>query len=78
MRVYALLLATLVTAASGYILERAAASAGLHRAAWSFDPTPIWYGGMLRPVTVEAYRAPRPALAATPAGVAAPRARGLE
>jgi hypothetical protein len=77
MRVYAVLLATLVTALSAYTLELDRAvrllAAAPHPA---FDPTPIWYGGMLRPITVVAYSRPRPALAET--GAVIPRATGLE
>ncbi len=69
MRVYAWLLGTLLTTASTYAAEIAVRSAGLSRAATALraaaDPTagtPIWYGGMLRPITIETYSYPRPLL----------------
>ncbi len=69
MRVYAWLLGTLLTTASTYAAEIAVRSAGLSRAATALraaaDPTadaPIWYGGVLKPITIETYSYPRPLL----------------
>lgn len=66
MRVYTWLLGTLLTAASTYAAEIAVRSAGLPRAGVALraaaDPTagiPIWYGGMLRPITIETFSYPR-------------------
>ena len=69
MRVYALLVGTLFTAASSYVADLAVRSAGFPRAGYSARATtadppsslPIWYGGMLKPITVEAFSAPRAA-----------------
>ena len=69
MRVYALLLGTLLTAASSYVAEIAVESTGLARVQTALRATTdppaaaaIWYGGALKPITVQTFIAPRPAL----------------
>jgi len=71
MRAYALLIGTLFTVGYGYVADFAVRSAGFPRAGYSARattadppaslPLPIWYGGMLKPITVEAFSLPRPA-----------------
>jgi len=72
MRFYAVLLATLVTAASGYVAQLAVASSGfgrawvvLHRTADPPSLDPLWYGGILDPVTIEGRRPAAQALTVT-------------
>jgi len=63
MRAYALLLGTLATVGSAYVAQVALASSGFDRA-WAVlhpaaDPPsldPLWYGGILDPVTIEGHR----------------------
>ena len=63
MRLYALLLGTLLTAASAYVAQMAVTSSRFDRA-WQVlhpaaDPPssdPVWYGGILDPVTIEGRR----------------------
>ena len=72
MRLYALLLGTLLTAASAYVAQMAVTSSRFDRA-WQVlhaeaDPPssdPIWYGGILEPVTIEGRRPQRPAIVVT-------------
>ncbi len=72
MRTYALLLGALVTAGSAYVAEVAVASSGLERA-WTVLhakvdpplPIPLWYGGILDPITIEARRPTAAALVMT-------------
>ena len=72
MRAYALLLGTLATAGSGYVVEVALASSGfdrawvvLHRKADPPSLDPLWYGGILDPVTIEGRRSAAQALTVT-------------
>lgn len=72
MRAYALLLGALVTTGSAYVAEVAVASSGLERA-WTVlhadvdppSPIPLWYGGILDPITIQAHRPTAPALVMT-------------
>ncbi len=78
MRVSALLFGILLTAASGYVAQVAVQSAGLERAGRpsreAADPppspprarAPIWYGGMLQPITVAVSRDTTPTPTPTP------------
>src|SRR6266853_2114712 len=70
MRMYALLLGALVTVGSAYVAEVAVACSGLERA-WTVlhadidppSPIPLWYGGILDPITIEARRSRTTSLA---------------
>ncbi len=87
MRVSALLFGILLTAASGYVAQVAVQSAGLERAGRpsreAADPppspprarAPIWYGGMLQPITVAVSRdtTPTPTVAGPELFGASPR-----
>lgn len=73
MRIYTLLLGILLTLGVAFVAELAIDSAGtqlaaeLARDARHSDPQgPVWYGGMLAPITVQARRAATPP--ATPTG----------
>jgi hypothetical protein len=71
MRVYALLVGILLTTASSYAADVAIRSAGFARVRYALRPTAdppgppsIWYGGVLKPITVEVFSHPRPAYTA--------------
>ena len=72
MRLYALLLGTLLTAASAYVAQMAVTSSRFDRAWQVLNPDadppssdPVWYGGILDPVTIEGRRPQRPAIVVT-------------
>lgn len=76
MRIYTLLLGLLLTLGVAFVAELAIDSAGMRLAAelasdsrHSDTGGPVWYGGMLAPITVQATRAAAPH--ATFAGVEA-------
>jgi hypothetical protein len=70
MRVYALVLGTLLTTGSAYVADVAVASAGLMRQHAPRRPTfvdavpssGIWYGGTIEAITVTVHRTPPPML----------------
>lgn len=72
MRVYALLLGLLLTLGSAFVADIAVQSTASRQTAKLMrdtpdraTPGPIWFGGLLEPITVEAHRAPLPAATLT-------------
>ena len=72
MRLYALLLGTLLTAASAYVAQMAVTSSRFDRAWQVLHPDaappssdPVWYGGILEPVTIEGRRPQAPTIVVT-------------
>ena len=66
MRSYALLFGALVTVAMAYVAQVAVVSSRVAGSANEADPPltgPLWYGGMLEPVTIQAGRSGGPAIA---------------
>jgi hypothetical protein len=72
MRVYAFLFGVVVTIGSASLAQLAVASAGFDRIMTPpaaprggdlLGPGELWYGGVIEPITIEAMRAARPAVA---------------